>query len=171
VRKISVVLAVAVAAGAALAAPAASAFPTCDEEISFELAAPVPATAPAPAAAPLAAGPVADAELPVLPCAMVESGLLGPACGDAAFYVVTQAGVLLCSVDVDVFGAQDTSLPTVERAPAAPPSSVSFGLQASAVVPKAVAVPPCAVVDVSVPAPQQAHKPLERSDRPPVPPS
>jgi hypothetical protein len=55
----------------------------------------------------------------VVPCAMVESGVLGPACQDAAFYVVNQHGTLLCRVELAVF-TQAGSLPIVEQAPAAP---------------------------------------------------
>ena len=55
----------------------------------------------------------------VVPCAMVESGVLGPACQDAAFYVVNQHGTLLCRVDLAVF-TQGGALPIVEQAPAIP---------------------------------------------------
>ncbi len=53
----------------------------------------------------------------VVPCAMAESGLLGPACQDATFYVVNQHGTLLCRLELAVF-TQSASSPLVERAPA-----------------------------------------------------
>ena len=56
-----------------------------------------------------------EAALPIVPCAMVESGVLGAACADATFYVVTDAGVLLCTVDVDTF--ELTQAPALTPAP------------------------------------------------------
>ncbi|MDP2340570.1 MAG: hypothetical protein Q8O67_06415 [Deltaproteobacteria bacterium] len=75
----------------------------------------------------------------VVPCAMVESGVLGPACQDAAFYVVNQHGTLLCRVELAVF-TQAGSLPVVEQSPAAPAAS-----QGSSVVAAVVPVLPPAL--------------------------
>ncbi|HEY1099302.1 MAG TPA: hypothetical protein VGF99_10245 [Myxococcota bacterium] len=55
-----------------------------------------------------------DLEAPVVaevivPCAMVDSGMLGSDCHDAAFYVVNQAGTLLCRLDTMVLSANVAS--------------------------------------------------------------
>jgi hypothetical protein len=52
----------------------------------------------------------------VVPCAMVDSGVLGADCHDAAFYVVNQQGTLLCRIDVALLS---TTAPasSVEHAP------------------------------------------------------
>lgn len=75
----------------------------------------------------------------VVPCAMIESGALGPDCHDAAFYVVNPQGTLLCRVDVAVLGAS-TATDTLEDGPPATPYA-SGGH----------ALPPAAVVDVTLP--------------------
>ena len=75
----------------------------------------------------------------VVPCAMIESGALGPDCHDAAFYVVNTQGTLLCRVDIAVLGAS-TSTDTLEDGPPATPYA-SGGH----------ALPPAAVVDVTLP--------------------
>jgi len=75
----------------------------------------------------------------VVPCAMVDSGALGPDCHDAAFYVVNPQGTLLCRVDVAVLGAS-TSTDTLEDGPPATPYASSGHV-----------LPPAAVVDVTLP--------------------
>lgn len=82
-----------------------------------------------------AAEPTHRAPAAILPCALVDSGILGSnvfgrgvldaagapegapaaACADTPFYVVTHAGVLLCQVDVELFSA--SGAPALERAP------------------------------------------------------
>ncbi len=59
-----------------------------------------------------------DAEL-ILPCAIAESGVLGPACQDAPMYVVTHGGVVLCQVDLAVV-LPGSSTPFVTTRPALP---------------------------------------------------
>ena len=61
----------------------------------------------------------------VVPCAMVDSGLLGADCHDAAFYVVNQAGTLLCRLDVMVLGASTSTSTIDDSQPAAAPFHVS----------------------------------------------
>ena len=52
----------------------------------------------------------------VVPCAMVDSGVWGADCHDAAFYVVNQQGTLLCRIDVALL---TTTAPasSIEQAP------------------------------------------------------
>lgn len=73
------------------------------------------------------AEPTHRAPAAILPCALVDSDVLGggvlgapdaapgAACADTPFYVVTHAGVLLCQVDVELFSA--SGAPALERAP------------------------------------------------------
>ncbi len=75
----------------------------------------------------------------VVPCAMVESGALGPDCHDAAFYVVNTQGTLLCRVDVAMLGTS-TSTDTLEDGPPATPYASGGHV-----------LPPAAVVDVTLP--------------------
>lgn len=83
----------------------------------------------------------------VVPCAMAESGALGPACTDAAFYVVNQHGTLLCRVELTMF-TNATTTPIVEQAPAAPAGGPHFSVVA-ALVPTLPPLPRAAVfVDV-----------------------
>ena len=85
----------------------------------------------------------------ILPCALLDSGLLqrgladdatAPGCADTPFYVVTHAGVLLCQVDVELFAG--SGVPTLERAPSALPSSTGSGPAALATPGLAALVPP-----------------------------
>lgn len=151
-----------VALGLVLCASGARAFPQCEEESSAEpaQAAPFDVEAPPPGA--------------VLPCAMVESGVLGPACTDATFYVVTDAGVLLCTVDVDTFDTfalAQAPTRSVEDSPAAPAGTVGAGLAGFAVVPDSARLPPCLARDLPRAPGGVPQRPLDRTDRPPVPPS
>lgn len=75
----------------------------------------------------------------VVPCAMVESGALGPDCHDAAFYVVNPQGTLLCRVDVAVLAVSHQSDTLEDGPPATPYASGGHAL------------PPAAVVDVTLP--------------------
>ena len=113
----------------------------------------------------------ANEALPVVPCAMVESGVLGPACADASFYVVTDAGVMLCTVDVDTFELAVAPARAVETAPAAPTSAMGFGMSASALAPEGVSLPVCLARDIARAGIAPQLPPRDRSDRPPVPPS
>lgn len=117
--RLLVVLALLTLAGAARAE--GGVHPLCEEgRADDELGEPLPLTAPAAA---------------ILPCAMVDSGLLQDggtlACADTPFYVVTHAGVLLCQVDVEWFAA--TAAPALERAPSAAAPSSSAAHAAAAV--------------------------------------
>jgi hypothetical protein len=75
----------------------------------------------------------------VVPCAMVESGALGPDCHDAAFYVVNTQGTLLCRVDVAVLTVSQQSDTLEDGPPATPHASGGHAL------------PPAAFVDVTLP--------------------
>jgi hypothetical protein len=92
-----------------------------------------------PAAAGLAAVDASVHEV-VIPCALVESGALGPDCQDANFYVVNQTGTLLCRVDVAVFNVA-AAAPVVEQAPAAPAAG-GAAVACAAVVDVNLLVPP-----------------------------
>lgn len=142
----------------ACAASSARALPQCEEELSAQS---VDEAAPEPVAA----------ALPVVPCAMVESGVLGPACADATFYVMTDAGVLLCSVDVDTFQLTQAPARAVETLPAIPVAGVGAGLAAFATVPDGFALPACLACDVDTRPLERAGARLDRGDRPPLPPS
>ena len=92
---------------------------------------------------------VADFQSPqptelVVPCAMVDSGVLGPACQDVAFYVVNQHGTLLCRAELWVF-AQNSSVPAVEASLAAVLEAPTQA-GAVAVVPLLIPSVPVAVV-------------------------
>jgi hypothetical protein len=166
-RPISVVAFLSVSLAGATAGAFPGIAPTCDEEISFEPS----LTPPAHDVAQEPVEPAPVAHTGVVPCAMIESGLLGPACEDAAFYVVTQAGVLLCSVDLDTLAVQQSATPVVERAPAPAAATFGGGLAANALVPEAAAVPPCFVRDLPVGALEARAVALDRGDKPPVPPA
>jgi hypothetical protein len=58
----------------------------------------------------------------VVPCAMIDSGALGPDCHDAAFYVVTTHGTPLCRIDLQTV-ASARSTDTIDDGP--PASSTS----------------------------------------------
>jgi hypothetical protein len=143
----------------ACAASSARALPQCEEELSAQsVDDPVPAPEPTP-------------PLPVVPCAMVESGVLGPACADATFYVVTDAGVLLCSVDVDTFQLTQAPARAVETLPAVPVAGVGSGLAAFATVPDGLALPVCLACDVDTRPLEREGARLDRGERPPLLPS
>jgi hypothetical protein len=75
----------------------------------------------------------------VVPCAMIESGALGPDCHDAAFYVVNPQGTLLCRVDVAVLAVSHQTDTLEDGPPATPYASGGHAL------------PPAAAVDVILP--------------------
>lgn len=147
----------AVVCAVACAATGARALPLCEEELSQ--------------AEEIAVERPAPDTLPIIPCAMVESGVLGPACGDATFYVVTDAGVMLCTVDIDTFQLTSAPSRSVETAPAAPAASWTGGLSAFATLPADAVLAPCVARDLLVGGLEHLAVPLERSMRPPVPPS
>jgi hypothetical protein len=66
----------------------------------------------------------------VVPCAMVDSGVLGADCHDAAFYVVNQQGTLLCRIDVALLtttapaSAIEQAPPTESTQPSSAPGPV-----------------------------------------------
>ncbi len=61
----------------------------------------------------------------ILPCAMVESDQLGPWCVDAAVYLVTTSGTLLCRVSLPAVDLSTSSSSDVEdRDPAPAPQRV-----------------------------------------------
>ena len=92
----------------------------------------------------------------VVPCAMVESGALGPDCHDAAFYVVNPHGTLLCRIDVAMLGTS-TSTDTLEDGPPATPYASGGHV-----------LPPAAVVDVTLPrVPPAACHELDTTVGPP----
>ena len=68
----------------------------------------------------------------VVPCSMAENGTLGPACQDAAFYVVNQRGTLLCRVELATF-TNAAPTPMLEQSPASPSSSPGFATVAAIV--------------------------------------
>lgn len=100
----------------------------------------------------------------ILPCAMLESGAVGPWCLDADVYVVTPTGVLLCHAGLAAFDVPSTSAElTGHTAPVA--TSSPAGLDASALAqPLAVAVPAPLLLDVAdalegAPRPDRPHRP------------
>jgi hypothetical protein len=169
---------IALAAFALCASTGARAFAVCEEDtnqsslsegLELELrreveAAPTERPTERPAERPTEA-------LPVVPCAMVESGVLGPACADASFYVVTDAGVMLCTVDIDTFSLTVAPARAVESAPAAPTGAMGFGMSVSALAPEGVALPSCLARELARADVAPLLPPRDRSDRPPVPPS
>lgn len=80
----------------------------------------------------------------VVPCAMAENGTLGPACQDAAFYVVNQRGTLLCRVELATF-TNAAPTPMLEQSPASPSSSPGFATVAAVVPTVQVLAPPAQV--------------------------
>ncbi len=67
----------------------------------------------------------------VVPCAVVDSGLLGADCHDAAFYVVNQTGTLLCRLDIMALGLSTASSSIDDGQPAS--ASMHIGHLAAAV--------------------------------------
>lgn len=62
-----------------------------------------------------------DVEEHILPCALIESGQLGAWCPDAAFYVTTPSGTLLCRVLLPAVGLDRRGSSELEERPAASP--------------------------------------------------
>ncbi len=61
----------------------------------------------------------------IIPCAMVESDQLGPWCVDAAVYLVTTSGTLLCRVSLPAVDLASVPTPDLEdRDPAPMPNRV-----------------------------------------------
>ncbi len=67
----------------------------------------------------------------VVPCAMVDSGVLGADCHDAAFYVVNQTGTLLCRLEIMVLGFSTSSASLDDSQPAS--ATIHIGAVAAAV--------------------------------------
>ncbi len=137
--------------------------PVCEEVMSAEFD-----SVPVVATTALVALPNTDA-LPILPCALADNGLFGPACADASFYLVNHAGVLLCAVDVD-FTLTQAPITTVDKAP---PGTTSSAPPHATVALGALGTPlprPCGrdVVAAVWPSSQLAQR---ARSRPPVPPS
>ena len=71
-----------------------------------------------------AAGPSFVHSDVVVPCALIDSGALGPDCHDAAVYVVTTHGTTLCRIDIATL-ASSRSTDTIDDGP--PASSTTHG--------------------------------------------
>jgi hypothetical protein len=88
---------------AAQSASAGTAVPICPED---EIAGDREEAGPVPSRDPLASFPRLADEIAertvgvVLPCAMAESGALGPWCQDAVVLMVTTTGVVLCEIEL-----------------------------------------------------------------------
>lgn len=103
-----------------------------------------------------------DLEEVILPCAMVESDQLGPWCVDAAVYLVTTKGTLLCRVSlpaVDLVTADSSDLEDRSEAPA--PSRTQMPVPAASIA--------SAVKDASRPLVLSVASSLERLQRQPHP--
>lgn len=123
-----------------LAAAPAAASGICDPERPETAAGDANAEAPAVPDAP-------EAPDAIVPCAMAENGLFGPACADAPVYVVTHNGVVLCQVSLGIVAPIGSS-PELTARPVAPaPSSWSFAAP-HAVASTAPRLPPPAVAAV-----------------------
>lgn len=109
-----------------LAAAPAAAVPVCDDEdISVELEEP---PEPEPA---------------VVPCAIIESGALGPWCLDASGYLITQSGVVLCEVHLpagDAFAAEGSDQLASRSLPAST-GPLGAGVDGACTPPAGVAPP------------------------------
>jgi len=79
----------------------AFALPLCDSdrEQSVEVESPGP-TAPSLNEGVADDAPPEEALLEILPCSVVDSGAFGPTCVDAAAYIITQRGNVLCQVAI-----------------------------------------------------------------------
>lgn len=97
----------------------------------------------------------------ILPCAMLESGAVGPWCLDANVYVVTPSGVLLCRAGLTVFDVPVAGTPWIENT--APPAGfVPTGADAFALSgPLAPALPAPLALELG-----GAIAPASRPDRP-----
>jgi hypothetical protein len=106
----------------------------------------------------------------VVPCGMAESGLLGPGCVDASFYVVSNQGVLLCRMSLWPQVTSSGALPVVHSQHGLPSSGVlAHGLVA--VVPHAQPrLAPPLVHDVARARPTSSRPPHDVVlDHPPLP--
>ena len=107
----------------------------------------------------------------ILPCALAEHALVAsgyPSCADAAIYIVTDAGVLLCQIDVSALAS---SIPLhIESAPVAN-MSTSSAFAASAVPACGAALAPPLAVDLLANCPELHALPRDGFARPPVLPS
>ncbi len=104
---------------------------------------------------PSPVGRLVEREL-ILPCAVVDSGVVGPGCGHADFYVVNLQGTVLCRVDVAVLAVTATPM-SIDEAPSGAPSSSSVDVMspaASHAVIAAFAIP--LVTDVLTAKPPRA---------------
>jgi hypothetical protein len=106
----------------------------------------------------------------ILPCAVADNALQngGLACADAAVYVVTHDGVLLCQIDVPTL-APSTS-PQIERAPAAT-LSTSTAFAAAGLWGQVSALPPPLVVELTAVVRPRASMPHDGFSRRPAIPS
>jgi hypothetical protein len=94
----------------------------------------------------------------VVPCAVADSGVVGPECPDA-FYVVNHQGTVLCRVDLLAF-AVDEGRPSVQ--PDESPAAAGTAFAAVALVPPAVPLPPPPVYATRPGAPNVAdHGPAD----------
>lgn len=109
----------------------------------------------------------------ILPCSLAEHAFVSPSsgdpsCADAAIYLVTDAGVLLCQIDVSALAS--SSLPHIEKAPPAT-FATSTAFSAGGIPAVGAALPPPLVVDLAaVPGPAPAL-PRDGFGRPPPVPS
>lgn len=98
----------------------------------------------------------------ILPCAMVESDLLGPWCVDAAFYLVTTSGTLLCRVSLPAVDITSTSSPDLEdRDPAPAPQRIPLPAPAGGLA--------SALIDAAKPLFTERAPPPDRTRLPPSP--
>ena len=108
----------------------------------------------------------------ILPCSLAEHAFVvpsgDPSCADATIYVVTDAGVLLCQIDVAAL-ASSTTL-TIEQAPSATFSS-STAFSAAGIPSFASTLMPPLVVDLAGPLPAAWALPRDGHAHPPAVPS
>ena len=105
----------------------------------------------------------------ILPCALADNGN-GPSakCNDAAIYIVTTGGVLLCQIDIPALEAQN-GLPAVDQKPATAASSTTFASPALPAAPPRV--PVALVRDVVTAAAAPIGAPCDGYARHTTPPS
>lgn len=108
----------------------------------------------------------------ILPCALAEHAFVvpsgDPSCADATIYVVTDAGVLLCQIDVAALASATTL--TIEQAPQATFSS-STAFSAAGIPSFASTLMPPLVVDLAGARPAAWALPRDGHARPPAVPS
>jgi len=83
----------------------------------------------------------------IVPCAVVDSGVLGPDCAAADFYVVNGSGTLLCRVDLAVLAHAPKSS-TIEDAPPAAASTTPYAAPPATSQALAFALHPPLITDV-----------------------